>query len=99
MSQSPTLHQYVDARFHTTFGKPHTSMGKDDHWRLQASPLQWPIDVLLNGTRDIPVLWIFDASAAEVGVFSASITREDQVDELIQSIQARVRNAAPSRAS
>ena len=59
MSQSSSLHNYVDARFREAFGEPHTSMGKDDHWRLQGSPSQLPINVLLNGNREIPALWIF----------------------------------------
>ena len=93
MSQSSSLHNYVDAQFRDAFGKPHTSMGRDDHWRLQGSPSQLPINVLLNGTREIPVLWIFDAFDRENGVFSASITREDQVGDLIVKIQERVKRA------
>jgi len=69
-------------------------MGKDDHWRLQGSPSQLPINVLLNGTRDMPALWIFDAFDREDGVFSASITREDQVGDLIVQIHERVKRAA-----
>ena len=90
---SSSLHQFVDDKFLKAFGKPHTSMGKDDHWRLQASPAHLPINVLLNGTREIPALWVFDAHD-EKGVFNTSITHENQVDDLIVQIQTRVRRAA-----
>jgi hypothetical protein len=94
MSQpSPSLHAYVDARFREAFGDPHTSMGQDDHWRLQGSPSHLPINVLLNGTRDIPVLWVFDTQDENSGVFNASITQESQVYDLIEQIQKRVKRA------
>jgi hypothetical protein len=91
---SVSLHGYVDARFREAFGKPHTSMGQDDHWRLEGSASPLPIDVLLNGTRDIPALWVFDAHDGANGVFSASITQEDQVDDLIARIEERVHRRA-----
>jgi hypothetical protein len=97
MSDAPSLHNYVDERFREAFGEPHTSMGKDDHWRLQGSSSTLPINVLLNGTRDIPALWVFD-SHDEAGVFSASITREDQVHDLIKQIQERVKRAGAQTA-
>ena len=92
MLQSP-LHTYVDAKFKTAFGKPHNTMGHDDHWRLQESPSQTPINVLLNGTRDVPVLWIFDAHDETDGVFNTAITHENQVHDLIVQIQTRVKRA------
>jgi hypothetical protein len=52
------------------------------------------INLLLNGTRDIPALWIFDAGDGGDGVFSTSITCEGEVDEIINRIQDRVKRAA-----
>jgi|SoiMetStandDraft_5_1073268.scaffolds.fasta_scaffold196933_2 hypothetical protein len=93
MSKIFSLHTYVGARFREAFGAPSTTMGRDDHWRLQGSPSQLPINVLLNGTRDIPALWVFDAHDLGDGVFSAAITNRDQVEDLIVEIQSRVQRA------
>src|SRR5690349_1836439 len=93
MSHTVSLHTYVHTRFRESFGKPYTTMGKDDHWRLQGSTSESAINLLLNGTRDIPALWIFDAGDGGDGVFSTSITREDQVDGIIKQIQARMQRA------
>ena len=90
MSQPNSLHTSVDARFREAFGNPHKSMGKDDHWRLQPSPAKPPINLLLNGTRDIPALWIFDAHDGGDGVFCTSITNEGQIEDIILQIQQRL---------
>ena len=86
-----SLHKYVDARFTEAFGKPHNTMGHDDHWRLESTSAGF-INVLLNGTREIPALWVFDAR--DVEVFKSTITQESQVDGLIIQIQERVKRAA-----
>jgi hypothetical protein len=98
MSESPSpassLHTFVDARFREAFGQPHNTMGGDDHWRLLGSPSQMAINIVVNGTRDVPAVWVFDGHADGKGVFSASITNQDQVADLIVRIQDRV-NYAP----
>ena len=86
-----SLHTYVDARFTEAFGKPHNTMGHDDHWRLESASAG-PINILLNGTQEIPALWVFDARDADV--FKSTITWESQVAGLIIQIQERVERAA-----
>jgi len=93
MSQSSSVHDYVDTRFSEAFGEPHVSRASDDHWHFVRSASQLPINVLLNGTREFPVLWIFDANDAVHGVFRTSLTDNQQVDDVIVQIQERVRRA------
>ena len=94
MSQSLSIHEYVDSQFRKAFGDPHNTLGKDDHWRLQGSTSQLAINVLLNGTRDVPVIWIFDSAEEDRGVFNAAITSHEHADELITKIQSRTKLAA-----
>jgi hypothetical protein len=94
MSQPNSLSSFVGERFRAAFGNPHKTMGKDDHWRLQSSPAKPPVNLLLNGTRDAPALWIFDAEDGGDGVFCTSITHQDQIAGIIVQIQQRVNRAA-----
>ena len=93
MSQSLSISQYVHDRFQEAFGPPHNTLGRDYHWKFQSSPDAPPINVLLNGTLDIPLLWVFDAHYHKDGASGSSITHRDQVDDIIKQIQDLVRRA------
>jgi len=94
MSQRSTMSQYVHARFKAAFGSPNNTLGKDDHWKFQSSPDVQPIHLLLNGTLEDAVVWIFDSHDQADGVYATTITREQQVDPLIKQIQDRVQRAS-----
>ena len=94
MSESTSLHTYVNARFREAFGPPNHSMGKDDHWRIEGSSTALAINILLNGTRDTPALWVFDPHDPNEEVYRSSISQEGQVDAIIKQIQERVKRAA-----
>ena len=100
MSESPLISKIVHARFREAFGKPHRSMGKDDHWSLQANPMKAPIYVLVNGTTEKPAIWIFDTHSKLDGVISKTVTNEDELHDIITQIQERVKRVAgPSEVS
>ena len=96
MSQSSSVHDYVDARFRDAFGEPYVSRASDDHWHFARSSSQLPINVLLNGMREFPVPWIFDSNDAVHGVFRTALTDKQQVDNVIEQIRERVRRGARS---
>jgi hypothetical protein len=81
-------------RFREAFGQPSTTVGQDDHWKFQASPSVMPINLLLNGTLDDAVVWLFDPHEPGDGVVAVTITREDQVAPLIREIRERVERAS-----
>ena len=94
MSELQTITDFVQTRFAEAFGPPHNILGRDSHWKFQAAPAALAINILLNGTRDVPALWLFDAHQLADGVYSASITDRDQVDGIIKLIRARIQDAA-----
>ena len=94
MSQSLSISKVVHARFREVFGQPHRSMGKDDHWSLQPTPMKAPIYVLVNGTTEHPAIWMFDTHSKNDGVFSKTVTNEDELHEVIKQIQDRVKSVA-----
>ena len=96
MWPSSSISKYVHERFREVFGKPHRSMGKDDHWSLQPNPMKAPIYVLVNGTTEKPAIWIFDTHSKLDGVISKSISNEDELHDIITQIQERVKNVGGS---
>src|SRR4029450_4614249 len=91
MSESPLISKIVHARFREAFGKPHRSMGKDDHWSLQPNPMKAPIFVLVNGTTEKPAIWVVETKSKFDGVMSKTISNEDDLHDVITQIQERVK--------
>jgi hypothetical protein len=93
-----SIHTHIDARFRAAFGQPHASVGNDKHWQLQGAFSGLPINLLLNGTSEVPVLWIFDTDDGHDGVYCTRITSANQIDAVIMLIHDRMkRQATPTK--
>lgn len=76
------------------FGKADSSLGRDDHWSLKVDGGDLPaINVLVNGTGEIPAVWVFDPHSLSDGVMRAAIDHSDRLEEAIRKIQERVKSA------
>jgi len=93
ISHPSPLHAYVFTHFRKAFGQPNNTLQKDDHWALQTSIVDKPINVLVNGTPASPACWVFDPYEIANQVYSTSLADEGAVDDVIVLIQARVKRA------
>jgi hypothetical protein len=59
MSTPPPLHESVGRKFVAAFGEPTQTLGRDWHWALSPVAHVSPINVLLNGSPECPVVWVF----------------------------------------
>ena len=99
MSSEPqSLQALLDARFREAFGEPQHSPNQDDQWSFRPTSAEGlRINVVMNGTRDGPAVWVFDPNDSQFGVGRTSITQADQIDGLIQHIRDRVDRASHGR--
>ena len=89
------LSQRVHARFREVFGEPDNSLGRDDHWSLKTGPGKSAINLLVNGTLEVPAIWVFDPhSQGDDEVMRVAVKDEAHVDDIIRKIQERVKRAA-----
>ena len=100
MIQEATLQDHLRAQFQVAFGPPHRTMGHDDHWQLHCLGAS-ALNVLVNGSPKLPAVWVFATHDRTDGVFSRSISTEEQVAEVIVHIQERLKlpecGASPAR--
>jgi len=95
MSQRSSLSRHVHDRFREVFGDPNNSLGRDDHWSLQPATDKHWIHVLVNGTLEVPAVWVFDPHGqGDDGVMRVAIKDESHVDDVIKRIQNRMKRAA-----
>ena len=88
-----TLHTYVESRFRELFGEPFSSLGKDTHWALRPQPNAMPISILLNGSADEAIVWVFDPYDHGSALREAMATKE-VAEGMISQIQERLRLAS-----
>ena len=86
----PDLHLALRTRFREVFGKPHHTMGRDDHWRLQSCNLLC-LNVLVSGSREKPMVWLFEPQNRDNGVSSRFMNSLDDIEIMIVSIQQRLK--------
>ena len=86
----PDLHLAVRARFLEVFGDPHHSMGHDDNWHLQSCNTL-TLNVLVNGSPEKPMVWLFEPQKRDDGVSSRFMNSLDDIDVMIVSIQQRLK--------
>ncbi|HVZ94737.1 MAG TPA: hypothetical protein VG797_09525 [Phycisphaerales bacterium] len=96
MSELSPLHPIVYEKFRLAFGDPHRAEGKDRHWGLRALNYIAAINVLVNGSSEHPVVWVFDPHDPKDGVSSCRIRSEAEIDPLIKRIEERVRSVGRS---
>ena len=90
--KSPT-HCIVHELLSEALGPPATVLGRDDHWSVSPYPKGPPINVLLNGSRDVPVVWVFDPHDYDDGVIYEFVQNEADVQRIVESILLRVKRA------
>jgi hypothetical protein len=81
------------ARFREAFGEPNLSIGHDFQWTLKTSPFGIDIHVLVNGTEETPVVWIFDPNDRADGVTRSVIEQEDAIVDVVDHVRDRVSKA------
>jgi hypothetical protein len=94
------LHERVHARFKEVFGEPDNRLAGDHHWSLrrQEHPLHTlSINVLVNGSAQMPAVWVFDPYDHKDGVMRVGIKDEDHIEQVIAEVEARVERAATPR--
>jgi hypothetical protein len=91
LNHPTALHQYVHDRFRAAFGQPSNSLEKDDHWAMETTNINQPINILVNGTPAAPAVWVFDPHELAMPVYSTSLISEEAVDNVIVLIQTRVK--------
>jgi hypothetical protein len=95
------LHAYILVAFTHAFGAPARSMGKDMQWGVRASPTAPPVNVLVNGSNERPIVWLFCPQNNPLdmndGVHHQSIMDEDSVARVVLLIQDKVTAAATPR--
>jgi hypothetical protein len=72
------------------FGPPDHSLGRDDHWALTPFPSALTLNILLNGSGDMPAVWVFDPYGEPEGVVKSVVHNERELDDIIQAIRDRV---------
>jgi hypothetical protein len=88
---SSALHNYIHTRFRELFGQPDNTLGRDDHWSIKPDgPYRASINVLVNGTDEMPAVWVFDPHSREDGVMRAVVKSEDDLIDIVKQIQDRV---------
>ena len=94
MPHTSPPHQSTYDRLSRDFGEPHNKVGQDHQWSLRPPPLRVSIHILLDGHLDKPVIWVFDPHSEYDGVFRAYVEGDDQLEEIIQMVHARIKAAA-----
>ena len=89
------LHDAAVSQFSAAFGEPQRVFEKDAHWPLRAASGGGTINVLLNGSPDFPVIWVFDPHDSAVAAGPVQLMTEADIEPMIASIQRRLRG--PSR--
>lgn len=66
-----------------------------DHWSLRPDgPYRASINVLVNGTAEVPAIWVFDPHVKNDGVLRSVIKNEDELMEIVKQIKDRLDRAA-----
>ena len=86
-------HRLVHEALCEAFGLPSTNLGRDDHWSLAPFPDGPRINVLLNGSSDVPTIWVFDPNDHEDGIEKGQIESEHDLQAMIEAIRVRLARA------
>ena len=93
MPKSSELHQRILARFREVFGEPDNTLGRDDHWALKPDPHKLAINVLANGTAELPAIWVFDPHDHNDGVLRIGVKSHQDIEDFITLIRDRLERA------
>ena len=90
---APNLHDSLVARLQELYGGPENTVGKDSHWALRPYPDAMAINVLVNGSSEQAIVWVFDPYDDGVTQRGA-IQSEEAVDEIMKLVRTRLDVAA-----
>jgi hypothetical protein len=93
MSELSLMHGIAVEKFRRAFGEPTRIEGKDLCWGLRPFSYVAAINVVLNGGKDRPVVWIFNPHEPTDGIWSATIENDSEIDTIIKRIEDTVRTA------
>ena len=92
---------HINQRFAEVFGAPDNAPGRENHWALKPDGLsRAAINVLVDGSREVASVWVFDPHVQDDGVITKAIKTEADLHDIIKQIQDRVQRAgqtAPTR--
>jgi hypothetical protein len=95
VAEPSALHNVVHKRFREVFGEPQSVLGREDHWSFKPTvPYSAAINVLVNGTAELPAIWVFDPHQPDDGVLRVAIKDEQMIEDIISKIQERIRRAS-----
>jgi hypothetical protein len=90
MNTDLSLHSLLHKRFQDVFGPAHHNMYDTDQWSLVPSTGLGTINVLLNGTRQGPLVWVFDSQDVQHCARHFAVTQEQHIDELIDQLRVKL---------
>ena len=97
MSDLTNLQSAVKTSFTKAFGEPDRIVGHDAHWSLRPFTYVAAINILVNTSLDVPLVWVFDPHDPVNGVFSQRVYEESEIPDLISRIENRIKQAGRSR--
>jgi signal transduction histidine kinase len=93
MAVDSVLHSKLHTRFQEVFGPAHHDLYDTEQWSLIPASGNGAINVLLNGTRQGPLVWVFDSQNLENNARHFAVTEEAQIDALINDLTSHVFSA------
>lgn len=90
MTEPTAIRALVRARLRDAFGAPNNKLGREDHWALEPGPYAPSVNVLIDPEATVPVVWIFDPHTKNDGVLRATVKSPEDIEHVIQEIQARM---------
>ena len=94
MPNNSPLHKSILDRFRAALGEPHRTAGADHQWSLRQLSYLAPITVLINGSSDPTIVWVFDPHDQKDGVTHTTIQQESEIAPILSAIESRVRRAS-----
>jgi len=93
MSASSPLRERVHEAFKKAFGAPDRVYGVDMHWSLRRFAYMAAVNVLVNGSSEEVVVWVFDPHDRNDGIQHQAVTTDAEIAPLVAMISDRVRLA------
>jgi hypothetical protein len=90
------LRQLIHAKLAQAFGSSASSENRDNHWSLKPAEFVASINILVDGSSEIPAIWVFDPHSVNDGVIKIAIEREEQIEQVIQQVKDHLHNAQRS---
>jgi hypothetical protein len=86
-------HRMAHDKLIEAFGPPGKSLDRDDHWALAPYAGGITINLLLNGSSDVPAVWVFDPHDENDGVSRGFVQTTGELAAMIQVIRDRLERA------